>query len=420
MNLFKTAVFTILRFTSLTAAVVAFAVSSTASAQSVPDMGEAAQFAVLAGSTVTNTGSTVVTGELGVSPGTAITGFPPGIVRSGQIRSNDDVAAQAVADLLSAYNDLAAQPVTTEQAAAMGMGMVLTPGVYHFTGGANITGSLVLDAQGDPSSVFVFQVEEALTVANDAQVSLTNGATAANVFWQVGTSATLGISSRFSGSIFAGAAITMNTGAVMHGRALAQTAVTMDSNIVTRTRMPTVAPPGNGTEPPPGNGTEPPPGNGTEPPSDGTPIPILPGVTRLTGEPTTAVIRAGSTADAGQTYATSFNTDQTITVFTEIAAEAAHVNQASNVFVVAHLVPETGPEQWIFKTESGVFQEWNGDVNTLQSAFSPANMAASVTYNLFSGPLDPGTYNVFVGYTSANNELIYNETPMSFTVTESM
>jgi len=371
MTMLQNAMTSFSRIASLTGVVVAFSFSSSVFAQSVPDLGEAGQFAVLAGSTVTNTGSTIVTGELGVSPGTAITGFPPGIVREGQIRSNDDVTAQAVADLLSAYNDLADQFVTTEQAAAMGMGMVLTPGVYHFTSAADITGSLVLDAQGDAAAVFVFQVEEALTVANNAEVTLVNSASAANVFWQIGTSATLGTSSKFSGSILAGAAVTLNTGAVLNGRALAQTAVTMDTNTITITGTPTL-------DTPPVDGDE------TTPPK--ATVPILSGVMTLTGESTTAVVRAGSSATGGVNYENSFTTDQVITVIGEIFPEAAHMNQAANVFVVAHLVPVTGAEQWIFKTESGDFRSWNQDVNTLQPAFRSASMGASVTDEFYSHP----------------------------------
>ncbi|MEX1199100.1 MAG: ice-binding family protein [Pseudohongiellaceae bacterium] len=395
--------FSLSRLAVSTAVLVAVAIPSSVSAQSVPDLGEAAQFAVLAGSTVTNTGSTIVTGELGVSPGTAITGFPPGEVRDGQIRSNDDVAAQAVADLLSAYNDLAGQSVTTEQAAAMGMGMVLTPGVYHFTDAADITGSLVLDAEGDTTAVFVFQVEEALTVASNAEVTLINSASAASVFWQIGTSATLGTSSRFSGSILAGAGVTLDTGAVLNGRALAQTAVTLDTNTVTITDEPTVdASPVDGDEPAPSKAS----------------VPALSGVISLTGESTTAVLRAGSSADGGVSYSSSFTTDQTITVMGELFPEAAHLNQAAEVFVVARYVPVTGAEQWVYKTESGDFRAWNQDVATLQPAFRTASMGASVTDELFASLLDAGTYNVYIGYTAADDELIYNDTPMSFTVTQ--
>jgi hypothetical protein len=201
------------------------------SAAPVP-LGAASSFAVLAASTVTNTGGTIVTGDLGLSPGTAITGFPPGIV-IGTIHAADAAAAQAQSDVTIAYNDAASRTGGTLLAGNLG-GQTLTPGLYTSTSSLAISsGDLVLDAQGDPDAVFVFQMGSTFTMTSGRQVILSGGAKAANVFWQVGSSATLGTGSIFKGTILALASITVTTGAAVEGRLLARTAaVTLDSNNV--------------------------------------------------------------------------------------------------------------------------------------------------------------------------------------------
>jgi hypothetical protein len=198
------------------------------------DLGSAANFAVLAGSTVTSTGPTMVNGDLGLSPGTAVTGFnPPGTV-NGTIHV-DTAAQQAQAALTVAYNDAARRTEGVVSVAGDLGGQTLTPGLYKSTSTIGITGDLTLDGNGDPNAVFIFQVGSALNVATSSHVVLTNGATAANVFWQVGSSATLGTQSAFKGTIMAYASITIATGATLDGRALAQNAaVTLDSNTVTK------------------------------------------------------------------------------------------------------------------------------------------------------------------------------------------
>jgi hypothetical protein len=195
-------------------------------------------FGVLAGSTVTNSGPTVVIGNLGVSPGTAITGFTgiapggPGIV-NGSIHSADAYAAQAQSELTAAYNAAAGAAVTATKAGDLG-GQILFPGVYMSTSSLGITGTLTLDAQGNPNAQFIFQIASTLTTATSSVVNLINGANPANVYWQVGSSATLGTTSSFSGNILALASISLGTGAVLNGRALARTgAVTLLSNPVT-------------------------------------------------------------------------------------------------------------------------------------------------------------------------------------------
>ena len=201
-------------------------------AESSVGLGTAGSFGVLAGSTVTNTGPTVVNGDLGVHPGTAITGFPPGTV-GGTIHSADAVAAQAQTDTTTAYNDAAGRTPFTMVATELG-GRTLLPGVYR---GATlgITGTLTLDAAGDPNAVFIFQAGSTLLTATDSRVSVINGAQACNVFWQVGSSATLGTRTAFVGTILALTSITADTGATVQGRLLARNgAVTLDTNTITR------------------------------------------------------------------------------------------------------------------------------------------------------------------------------------------
>ena len=204
-------------------------------------------FGVLAGSTVTNSGPTVVNGNLGVSPGTAITGFAlippggPGTV-TGTIHSADGVALQAQTELTTAYNAAAGAATTATKAGDLG-GQTLNPGVYTSSSTLGITGTLTLDALGNPNAQFIFQIASGLTTATSSLVVLTNGAQPANVFWQVGSSATLGTSSVFSGNILAQASISLGTGAILQGRALARTgAVTLLSN--------TMNAPGSGPPPP--------------------------------------------------------------------------------------------------------------------------------------------------------------------------
>jgi hypothetical protein len=206
-------------------------------------------FGVLAGSTVTNSGPTVVIGNLGVSPGTAITGFAgiapggPGVV-SGTINSANGLAAQAQTELTAAYNAAAGAASTGVASADLG-GQTLFAGVYTNATSIGITGTLTLDAQGNPNAQFIFQMGSTLTTASNSSVLLINGAQASNVFWKVGSSATLGTTSSLAGNILAQASISLGTGAVLQGRALARTgAVTLLSNTIT-------APAGISGPPPP-------------------------------------------------------------------------------------------------------------------------------------------------------------------------
>ena len=208
--------------------------ASPALAATAPSLGTAQTFAVLGGSTVTNTGSSVLTGDLGVSPGLAITGFPPGIV-TGTTHAGDAVALQAQSDLVTAYNVLAGQACNTNLTGQDLGGMTLTPGVYCFSSSAQLTGTLNLNAQGSASAVFVFKIGSTLTTASNSVVQVINGGSNCNpVFWQVGSSATLGTGTTFAGSILALTSITLNTSANVSGRVLARNgAVTLDTNTVT-------------------------------------------------------------------------------------------------------------------------------------------------------------------------------------------
>jgi hypothetical protein len=196
-------------------------------------LGTAANYGVLAASTVTNTGLTTINGNLGLSPGTAVTGFPPGRV-NGTIDAADGAALQAQNDLTAAYNAAAAAPVTATIPVELG-GTTVTPGVYASPAGTfGITGTLTLDAQGNPNAVFIFKAASTLITASASNVVLVNGAQAANVFWVVGSSATLGTYSVIQGNIMAQASVTVTTGTTVDGRVLARTAaVTLDSDTIT-------------------------------------------------------------------------------------------------------------------------------------------------------------------------------------------
>lgn len=193
-----------------------------------PDLGSATTFGVLAATTVTNNGEgTVINGDVGVSPGTAITGFPPGQA-TGTIYYGGPEPAAAQEDLTTAYNDLATRPNAMPLGGEAG-GLILGPGLYKADSSAGITGNLTLDGQGDPNAVFVFQIGSTLTTAVGSNVILINGARAGNIFWQVGSSATLGGTSTFKGNILANVSIGVGVGASLDGKALARSgAVTLD------------------------------------------------------------------------------------------------------------------------------------------------------------------------------------------------
>lgn len=203
-------------------------------AQPTVNLGTAASFAVLAGSGITNTGPTTIIGDVGTFPTTSETGFGT-VTIIGTNHAGDAVTQGAKTDLVIAYNDAAGRVPFTVVAGDLG-GQTLTPGVYQSASSLGLTGTLTLDAQGDPNAVFIFQMGSTLTTASASSVVLINGAQACNVFWQVGSSATLGTGSAFQGTILALTSITATTGAVVNGRLLARNGeVTLDTNTITVT-----------------------------------------------------------------------------------------------------------------------------------------------------------------------------------------
>jgi len=215
-----------------------FALASTATAAIVPAvaLGTSANYSVLGGSTVTNTGPSVLTSSLGLWPGTSVTGFPPGLVAPPAVTDNSNAAAQqAQADLTAAYIDVAGRPLDATTTADLA-GLTLLGGVYAgpAKSALGLTGTLTLDAGGNPNTVFIFQTDSTLITGSDSTVSLVNGAQECNVFWQVGSSATLGTNSTFVGNILALTSIGVNTGVTVHGRTLARNgAVTLDDDTFT-------------------------------------------------------------------------------------------------------------------------------------------------------------------------------------------
>lgn len=219
---------------ALVALVGAALVTATAAvaAQAPVGLGTATPYGVLAGSAISNTGPTIINGDLGLSPGTSVTGFPPGTVNGVQ-HVADAPAANAKADLKIAFDDAAARGPANAVTGDLG-GRLLKAGVYRSASTLGLTGELTLDAEGDPNAVFIIQAGSSLTTATASRVTLVNGAQPCNVVWSVGSSATLGASTAFSGTVLAQTSITMDDAVVVQGRALARTgAITMINDTIT-------------------------------------------------------------------------------------------------------------------------------------------------------------------------------------------
>ena len=229
---------------TLAIGMLAFGSTAFAASPTTVGLGTAAPFAILAGTPdVTNTGPSTINGDLGIHPAVAVTGFPPGTV-NGTIHAGDAVALQAKSDLVLAYNDAAGRPVTSVVAAGALGGQTLVGGVYNAGGVTlNLTGTLTLDGQNDPDSVWIFQATSDLITASSSTVTFINGGQPCNVFWQVTSSATLGSNSTFVGTILALTSITMASGVSMAGRALARNGeVTLINDSITRPTCATTSP----------------------------------------------------------------------------------------------------------------------------------------------------------------------------------
>jgi hypothetical protein len=200
---------------------------------SAVSLGAAAGFTILASSTVTCTNASAVTGDVGVSPGIAITGFDASCTLSGALHAQDAAAAAAHADLLVAFDELGAAECGEDLTGVELGGLTLAPGVYCFDTTAGLTGALTLDAGGDANASWIFQVGSAITTGPGSAMAMAGGGNACNVFWKVGTSAVLGTTSSFKGNVMASASVTLTSGSSLEGRALAlNAAVTSDNNAV--------------------------------------------------------------------------------------------------------------------------------------------------------------------------------------------
>ncbi|MDX6689993.1 MAG: hypothetical protein QOG15_1450 [Solirubrobacteraceae bacterium] len=268
----------------------AFVAMPVAAQASQVNLGTAKPFVALGGQTVTNTGPSVLGGDLGVAPGTALTGFELPAVVNGTIHANDAVASQAQSDLTTAYNVAAGQPVApADDLTDQDLGAkTLTAGAYRFSSSAQLTGTLTLDAQGNPKAQFVFEVGSKLTTAPASRVVLINGASPCNVYWQIGSSATLDTTTAFQGNVMALTSITMNNGASVIGRVLARNGqISLINNVLDNsacttapttppvttppvTTPPVTTPPGSGTTPAPPVAIAPPASTSTTPTHIGT------------------------------------------------------------------------------------------------------------------------------------------------------
>jgi Ice-binding-like len=231
----------VLLLSCLAAVAVGMLPSVAMAAVARPRLLSAGNFTVMAASAITNTGSTTITGNLAISPNKAssVTGFPPGVV-TGAKNEDDAVAIRAHTDLVTTYNDAAhATPFKNMSGVNLG-GKTLTPGVYHFSSSAQLTGTLTLNGENRTGSLFIFQIGSTLTTASRSRVALIGRANSCNVFWQVTSSATLGTATSFQGNLIALTSITMTTGATIGvggglngGRALARNgALTLDTNVI--------------------------------------------------------------------------------------------------------------------------------------------------------------------------------------------
>jgi hypothetical protein len=314
-------------------------------------LGTAGSYSVLGGQAVTNTGPSTLAGDLGVSPGTAITGFPPGTA-AGSTHAGDAVAAQAQSDLVVAYNDAAGRAPTANVAGDL-VGQTLVGGVYKSTGPLALGGTLTLDGQGTSGTVWIFQVASTLITASASNVNLINGAQACNVFWQVGSSATLGTNSHFVGTIMALTSITVTTGTVVAGRALARNGqVSLDDNTFTTptcTTAPTTTPTTGETTTPPGTDTTTATTSGT-----GTTAPTT------SGTGTTAPTTSGT----GTTAPTTSGTGTTAPTTSDTGTTTSPGTSETTVTSTGTTTSSAGSETTTSAPGAGLGTTWTGPGHT--------------------------------------------------------
>lgn len=226
------------------AAMMIFTEHNAMGSLSTVDLGTDSSFAVLAGSGITVTGPTTITGDIGTAPTPAITGLG-NVTLNGVDQGNDAVTQLAQNDLTTAFNDAAGRSANTSYVGGFDLaGLTLVPGVYNDSSSLFLSGTLTLDGQGNPNAVFIIQAGSTLITASNSKVNLIGGAQACHVFWEVGSSATLGTYTDFNGNILALTSITADTGAIIDGRLLAETgAVTLDNNTITEAICSTVISP---------------------------------------------------------------------------------------------------------------------------------------------------------------------------------
>jgi hypothetical protein len=274
----------------LLASGVAFAAVPAAASASAVNLGTASPFVVLAASAATNTGPSVLDGDLGVYAGTSLSGFGSPAVVNGATHDDDAVAGKAQTDLTTAYGVAAGQPVKLgNDLTGTNLGdRTLQAGAYSYSSSAQLTGQLTLDAAGDPNAQFVFEIGTSLTTASGSSIRLINGASPCNIYWQVGSSATLGTTTSFMGNVLAHDSISLDHAATVQGRLLARDgAVTLIDNTVNGSMCGTSSTPPPGSTPPTSGSTPPtsgstPPTSGSTPPTGGSTVPTRNGTSKLT------------------------------------------------------------------------------------------------------------------------------------------
>ncbi|WP_414637432.1 ice-binding family protein [Amycolatopsis sp.] len=357
--------------TSILVLVGALPTPQASAAEAPVGLGTAGSYSVLGGQAVTNTGPSTLAGDLGVSPGTAITGFPPGIT-AGATHAADAPAAQAQSDLVIAYNDAAGRAPTASVAGDL-VGQTLTGGVYHSTGPLALSGTLTLDGRGDPGTVWIFQVASTLITASASHVNLINGAQACHVYWQVGSSATLGTTSNFVGTIMALTSITVATGTVVDGRALARNGqVSLDDNVFTTPGCDTT--PTTTTTPPTTTDTT----SSTAPTDSTTETTTTTGeTTTTTGETTsttgeTTSTTGETTSTTGETTSTTGETTSTTGETTSTTGETTSTT-GETTSTTGETTTTTGPTTTTGETTS------TGHTTTTRSSTTPSSNSSATT-----------------------------------------